>query len=102
MDKEKSLAQFDFQPNVNTLVEATKQIEDDYWELLMNTREKKEGPDGIKLWNKLVTKIKNQEHRMIVCKLLLENKIDWAKNLETVVTNWNLCMRLNGENAVDA
>lgn len=39
---------------------------------------------------------------MMVCKLLLENKIDWAKNLETVVTNWNLCMRLNADNATDA
>ena len=45
--------------NVNTLVEATKQIQDDYWELLMNTREKTEGPDGIKLWNQLSQQIKN-------------------------------------------
>ena len=42
-----------------TIVEATKQIQDDFWEVLMNARKPEEGPDGIQLWNCIYRKIKD-------------------------------------------
>jgi len=37
-------------------------ITDDYWEtVVMNTKEKKEGLDGIRLWNMIYPKIKDYE-----------------------------------------
>ena len=67
------------------LVETTKQILDEYWELLMNARSKSDGPDGIKLWNSLSEKIKNQDHCQIVCKILLDLKSDCTKELDNIV-----------------
>ena len=33
------------------LMDPIKQISDDYWNLLTQVRDKKEGPDGITIWN---------------------------------------------------
>lgn len=38
--------------NKSGIPDTNEQITDDYWDtVLMNTRPKKEGPDGIKIWN---------------------------------------------------
>ena len=43
----------------NAIIEAPKSVQDDFWEVLMNTRKPKEGPDGITLWNRIYKKVKD-------------------------------------------
>jgi hypothetical protein len=35
----------------NAMLDPSKILTDDYWGLLNNTRDKKDGPDGINIWN---------------------------------------------------
>jgi hypothetical protein len=49
----------------NAMCDPSKILTDDYWNLLNNTRGKKEGPDGIFIWNTLTKeflKRKNKEN----------------------------------------
>lgn len=84
------------------LVDTTKMVTDDYWDLLMNTRPKIEGPDGIYLWNEVQKRIRNPEHTQIVCKILLDQKIDWNRNLDHIMQNWHMCLRVNGDKLSEA
>jgi len=56
-------------------------VENDYWDLMMYTRDAKEGPDGIKLWNEITKKIANTEQAAIICRILLEHNVDWNRNM---------------------
>ena len=51
------------------MCDPTKLLNDDYWDLLANTRDKKEGPDGIKIWNavhKELSKRKNKSNAELI------------------------------------
>lgn len=65
----------------------------------MNTRGKKEGPDGITLWNRIFKRIKDQESAITLCKSLIAMKLDSLDSIEEIIDRWLLCMRNNGENA---
>lgn len=63
---------------------------------MMNTREKKEGLDGIKLWNICYPMIKDFDQTSAVVKELTELKlIDPAKIIQ-LVQKWNECSRRLG------
>jgi hypothetical protein len=48
--------------NSSGLPDTNELITDDYWDtVLMNTRPKKEGPDGIKIWNLVYQRLKDTD-----------------------------------------
>lgn len=61
----------------------------------MNVKDKKEGPDGINLWNYLLKEITNEQHCLVIYNMLLETQGSWDSNLDLIVNNWRLCMRIN-------
>ena len=77
-------------------------VENDYWDLMMYTRDAKEGPDGIKLWNEITKKIANTEHAAIICRILLEHNVDWNRNMNQIIQNWQMCLRINNDRLIDA
>ena len=42
------------------LLDPTCQMRDEYWNVLMHTREKSEGPDGIKIWNAVHSRLRQE------------------------------------------
>lgn len=62
----------------------------------MNTRKPKEGPDGITLWNRIFKKIKDQESAIILCKCLMDMKLDSLDAIDEIIERWQLCIRMNG------
>lgn len=83
-------------------VDTANMIQDDYWDLMMCTREKREGPDGIYLWNAVNKMVKDKNHTKIIVSALLEHGIDWSKNLDNVINNWFMCLRINCDRLPDA
>ena len=59
----------------------------------MNTRGKKDGPDGIALWNRIYKKIKDQESAITLCKALIEMKLDSLDAIDEIIDRWQLCMK---------
>ena len=73
---------------------ASKNVQDDFWEVLMNTRKPEEGPDGITLWNRIFKKIKDQESAITLCKSLIEMKLDSLDAIDEIVDRWKMCMKM--------
>lgn len=69
-------------------MEATKQIQDEFWEVLMNARKPEEGPDGIQLWNRIYKKIKDQESAVTLCKSLIEMKLESLDSMDEIIDRW--------------
>lgn len=58
-------------------LESIQMITDEYWDtVMMNTREKKEGPDGIKLWNMVYPHVKDYDQAQILVKELTDLKVN--------------------------
>ena len=68
----------------------------------MNTRGKKDGPDGIALWNRIYKKIKDQESAITLCKALIEMKLDSLDAIDEIIERWQLCMKQNGGDRAEA
>lgn len=68
----------------------------------MNTRDPKKGPDGIKLWNCVFKKIKDQESAITLCKSLMEMKLDSLDAIDEIVERWALCVKLSSGNLKEA
>ena len=88
-------------------VDATKQIQDEYWEVLMNTRSAKDGvhgsvkcknksppngiksrPNGITLWNAIYPKLRDQESSIKLCRELISMKLESTARLDQIVEKW--------------
>jgi hypothetical protein len=63
---------------------------------MMNTREKKEGPDGIRLWNICYPMIKDFDQTSAVVKELTELKLTEPARIIQLVTKWIECSRRLG------
>jgi len=89
------------------MCDPNKIICDDYWNLLNNTRDKKEGPDGIFIWNtinkefsrrKTAVNVENIDQQVIVLtKSLIDLKIKDSQDIVDSIVQWDLSYRLCGE-----
>ena len=55
---------------------------------MMNTRSRKEGPDGITLFNCIERRIKDQESTIALCNLLIEMKLDSMDAMDDIIDRW--------------
>lgn len=66
----------------------------------MNTRAKNEGPDGIKIWNFVFSRVKDQEQAMHLTKEIIEMKLtgdeDVMERLASAIDIWKLAVNING------
>lgn len=103
------------EPNIHSIsgnerlamCDPNKIICDDYWNLLNNTRDKKEGPDGIFIWNtinkefsrrKTAVNVENIDQQVIVLtKSLIDLKIKDSQDIVDSIVQWDLSYRLCGE-----
>ena len=79
-------------PNNNSQqqLDSINLITDDYWEqVMMNTREKKEGPDGIQIWNLCYPIIKNFDQTTAFVKEITEMKLTDMTRIEKLARKWN-------------
>jgi len=61
-----------------------KQIENKYWNLIMETRDRKEGPDGIMIWNAVHLRLREDQTKKAVVSMehqvwALTRELLWAK-----------------------
>jgi hypothetical protein len=63
---------------------------------MMNTREKKEGPDGIKLWNLCFPMIKDFDQTSAIVKELTDLKIGDPAKITLMVNRWISCAKASG------
>jgi len=68
----------------------------------MNTRVKKEGPDGIKLWNLIYPKLKDADSAQCLVKELSDLKIADTSNMSLIINTWITCLRISGNILEDA
>jgi len=57
------------------LDDPTMQVQDEYWDILMNTKKKEDGLDGVGLWNQIYPKIRDQESAIRLVKEIIDSKI---------------------------
>ena len=85
------------------MTDTNKLITDDYWDtVLMNTRPKKEGPDGIKIWNLVYHRLKDSESASCLVKELTELKITDLSKIDHLIDTWITCLRISGNVVEDA
>ena len=93
------------QGNLNTtgLPDTNELITDDYWDtVLMNTRPKKEGPDGIKIWNLVYQRLRDTDSSACLVKELTDLKITDTLKINQLVDTWITCLRISGNVVEDA
>ena len=89
--------------NDSGLPDTNELITDEYWDtVLMNTRPKKEGPDGIKIWNLVYHRLKDSESASCLVKELTELKITDLSKINHLVDTWITCLRISGNVVEDA
>jgi hypothetical protein len=89
--------------NSSGLPDTNELITDDYWDtVLMNTRPKKEGPDGIKIWNLVYQRLKDTDSAQCLVKELTDLKITDTSRINQLVDTWITCLRISGNVVEDA
>jgi hypothetical protein len=68
----------------------------------MNTRPKKEGPDGITIWNLVYQRLKDADSASCLVKELTELKITDTLKINQLVDTWITCLRISGNVVEDA
>lgn len=78
-------------------------VTDDYWDsVMMNTREKSKGYDGIKLWNIVYPMVKDYEQAAILIKEVNDFGVLELEKIHLMVKTWIECYRYAGGETEDA
>ena len=62
--------------------------QDDFWEVLMDVKEKGSGPDGIKIWNKVFKKISDQERAVALTRDLMEMNLESMEQVDLMIERY--------------
>ena len=84
-------------------LESIQLVTDEYWDtVMMNTRERKQGPDGISLFNIVYPIVKDYDQSTFLVKELFEIKVSDEKKIKKIIESWISNVRITGGDIQDA